>query len=57
MHSAPLRLTIPYPSGKDLLHFVLKVTQEATAHYMAIQDSADEVDDQDTVGEALNELM
>ena len=57
MHSTPSRSNMSHPSGKDLLRFALKVTQEAAAHYVAIQDAADEVDDQDTVGEASNELM
>jgi len=42
---------------KDLLPFALKITQEACTHYTAIQDAADEIDDQDTVGEAVDEMM
>ena len=42
---------------KDLLPFALKITQEACTHYTAIQDAADEIDDQDAVGEAVDEMM
>ena len=42
---------------KDLLPFALKITQEACNHYTTIQDAADKIDDQEAVGEAVDEMM
>jgi len=42
---------------KDLLPFALKITQEACDHYTAIQVAAEKIDDQDAVGEAVDEMM